>query len=191
VESGEITSLLEEVRNGDAQAFATLIPLVYSEMRRLAAYFLERQRPDHTLQPTALVHEVYLRLVGRTSPDCRDREHFFNSAAQIMRNLLVDYARATQRFKRGGGTRVLSLDEASVFAAVDAEELLVLHQALSRLSEFDPRAAKVVELRHFVGLDVPETATALQVSERTVKRDWTSATAWLRAELRSEPKTSI
>ena len=175
--------LLEGLRNGDEQALARLIPLVYRELRRLAAYHLRNQGPGHTLQPTALVHEVYLRLAGQ-EPAWSNRRHFFASAAQIMRNLLVDHARARNRTKRGSGKKPLPLEEAVHVAAQDPERLLLLNEALKRLAEFDERASQVVELRVFTGLSVEDVATITGISERTVKRDWNSGIAWLKAELR-------
>lgn len=181
---GEITAILDEMRNGRPEAAEKLIPIVYQELRRIAAAHMNRQPPGHTLQPTALVHEVYLRLVGSETPTWLDREHFFASAGRIMRNLLVDHARTRSRLKRGGGERLLSLEDAPDLAPSGPEELLHLDSALTRLARMDPRAGRVVELRCFLGLDLAETAAALGVSERTVKRDWKLAKNWLQAELR-------
>lgn len=182
---GEITVILEEIRNGQTDAIERLIPLVYQDLRRIAVAYMKRQPPGHTLQPTALVHEAYLRLIGPEGAGWQDREHFFASAGCVMRHLLVDHARARSRLKRGGGERLLPLEDAPNLAASDPDELLQLDSALSRLACLDARAAQVVELRCFLGLDLEETAAALGISERTVKRDWKLAKAWLQAELRS------
>jgi RNA polymerase sigma-70 factor (ECF subfamily) len=182
-EPSEVTALLADVRNGQPEAFEKLIPLVYHDLRRLAAFYMSAQPPDHTLQPTALVHEVYLRLSGREISDWQDRDHFFASAAQVMRNLLVDHARGRQRAKRGGGGQRVLLEDAIPLATFDPEGLLTLDDALTRLAQLDARASRVVELRCFVGLSLEETAAALGISERTVKRDWNLAKTWLQAEL--------
>ena len=182
-ETGEITALLADARQGDRHAVETLVPIVYQELRRLAQYYMQGERPDHTLQATALVHEAYLKLAGPGAQDWRDRAHFFAAAAQVMRNLLVDHARSRRRLKRGGGCEV-SLEEAVTLAAVENEELLEIDAALARLTKIDARQSRIVELRYFGGLSVEETAAVLDVSERTVRREWQMAKAWLHAEIR-------
>lgn len=182
-DTGEITRLLAEGRKGNQKAIETLIPIVYQELRRLAQSYMQGERPSHTLQATALVHEAYLRLAGPGAQDWRDRAHFFATAAQVMRNLLVDYARARQRVKRGGGCD-LSLDEAVTLAVAETQDLLAIHEALDSLAGIDPRQGRIVELRYFGGLSIEETAAVLGISERTVKREWQMAKAWLYAELR-------
>jgi len=181
-ESGEVTRLLAEVRNGDEQALQQLIPLVYQELRRLAAHFMKKERPDHSLQPTELVHEAYLRLVGRELPEWQDRAHFFAVAAQVMRNLLVDHARARRRGKRGGGAiRVSDVPEPGIEGS---DELIAIGEALERLAKIDPRQSRIVDLRYFGGMSIEEIATVMEISERSVSRDWQMAKAWLRAEVR-------
>ncbi len=176
-------SLPSDAQESDQQAVMTLIPVVYQELRRLAQYYMRRERTDHTLQATALVHEVYLQLSGPGERGWPDRAHFFAAAAQAMRNLLVDYARARGRIKRGGG-RDLSLDDAVTLAVAPSPDLLLLDEALKNLAQIDPRQGRIVELRYFVGLNIAETADILGISERTVKREWQMAKAWLYAELR-------
>ena len=182
---GEITEMLAQVRNGDEAALGRLIPIVYKELRRLAAHHMKQERPSHTLQATALVHEAFLRLAGQKQPDWRDRGSFLAVASQVMRNLLVDHARARRRVKRGGGCE-LQLDEALTLAAFESEEVLALEEALERLSRIDPRQERIVELRYFGGLSVEEVATVLGISARTVKREWQMARAWLYAEVRQK-----
>ncbi len=181
----DVTQLLTLWRKGDEQALARLIPVVYQELRSRAAAYMEREASGHTLQATALVHEAYLRLAGQKDHHWENRIHFFATAASIMRNLLVDYARARRRNKRGGGCDHLPLDEVPTLAASDLEHVLAVDEALTRLSQLDARAARIVELRHFVGLTVPEAAEVIGVSEKTVKRDWEFAKAWLQAELQA------
>ncbi len=181
-ETGKITLLLAQVRDGDECATARLIEAVYQELRRLAEYYLQRERPEHTLQATELVHEAYIRLVGRDGLEWRDRLHFFSVAAQVMRRLLVDYARARGQLKRGGGNR-MPFEEALAVAAVRSDELLAVDEALQRLTLLDPRQGRIVELRYFAGLSIEEVAGVLEISERTVKREWQAAKAWLRAEV--------
>lgn len=182
VESGDVTRILHEVRHGDQDALRQLIPIVYMELRRLAQHYMQGQRPDHSLQATELVHEVYLRLVGSVAPDWQNRAHFFAVAAQVMRNLLVDHARARQRLKRGGKGKT-QLDEALTLAGTQNEELLAVHEALDRLADLDPRQGRIVELRYFGGLSNDEVAAVLGISERTVKREWQIAKAWLRSHV--------
>ena len=160
-----------------------LMPVVYRELRRLAAHYMRQERPDHTLQPTALVHEAYLRLVGQPDRNWQNRAHFFAVAAQAMRAVLVDHARANVAQKRGGGKLHVKLDDAPAVAAPEPRYLLVLDQALKQLEQIDARASRVVELRWFVGLSVEEAAHVMGISEKTVRRDWNFAKAWLQAEL--------
>ena len=182
---GDITVLLERLREGHGDALDQLIPVVYRDLRRLADGHLRRQGPGHTLQPTALVHEVFLRIAGAKNIQWHDRQHFFASAGKMMRNLLVDHARTRGRLKRGAGERALPLDEAQDAKLPGPEDVLILDDALRCLAELDARASQVVEMRCFLGFDLAETAAALGLSERTVRRDWTVAKAWLSRELRT------
>jgi RNA polymerase sigma-70 factor (ECF subfamily) len=184
-ETGEITEMLAEVRGGSQQAIERLIPIVYEELRRLAGYYMRQERPDHTLQATALVHEAYLRLAGQQSQDWQNRAHFFAVAAQVMRNLLVDHARARQRDKRGGG-HVVPLDDALTLVAAASDDVLAIDGALASLFRIAPRPARIVELRYFGGLNVEEIAAVLGISDRTVRREWQMAKAWLYAEVRGQ-----
>ena len=179
----EITQLLADWGSGDQAALEKLLPLVYDELHRLASSYMRRERPDHTLQTTALVHEAYLRLVGQRNVRWQTRVHFFAAAAQVMRHILVDYARGRRRAKRGDGVPPLSLDEAAVLSNERADELLAVNDALIRLAAADPRKGRVFELRYFGGMSVDEAAEALQVSPATVARDWRMAKAWLRREI--------
>jgi RNA polymerase sigma factor (TIGR02999 family) len=181
---GEITQLLVELRGGNPDAEAKLIPLVYEQLHRLAAHYMRHQRPDHTLQPTALVNEAYLRLAAQPETSWQDRAHFFGVAARLMRQILVEHARAQQAEKRGGLVQKFSLDEALEFSPERSRELIALDDALENLAQLSPRQSRVVELRFFGGLSVEETAEALGTSPRTVKRDWQVARAWLHGELR-------
>jgi RNA polymerase sigma factor (TIGR02999 family) len=185
-EAGEITEILGQARRGDQDAFQKLIPIVYEELRRLAAHYMQGERSDHTLQTTALVHEAYLQMVGQKAPDWRDHKHFFVVAAQVMRHILVDYARARKRVKRGGGEAV-PLDDAAAILTMGPEELLAINDALEVLARLSPRQSRVVELRCFGGLSVTEIAGVLEVSERTVKSDWQMARAWLYGQMRVRP----
>jgi RNA polymerase sigma factor (TIGR02999 family) len=182
--SAEVTVLLAQLVDGDQQVASRLVPLVYSELRQMAARYMKRERVDHTLQTTALVHEAYLKLVEQTSASWQNRAHFFAIAAQIMRHILIDHARAQLREKRGGGQSVIQLDEGLVFSPEQSSELLEVDTALHRLAELDPRQSKIVELRFFGGLTVEETAAVLGISPKTVKRDWSVAKAWLHGELK-------
>ncbi|HEV3410657.1 MAG TPA: ECF-type sigma factor, partial [Chthoniobacterales bacterium] len=161
----------------------SLLPLVYQELRRLAASYLRRERPGQTLQPTALVNEAYLRLAERTSPQWHDRAHFFAGAARIMRHILVDHARARQRAKRGSGGVNVELTETALLVEAQAEQVVSLNEALERLAERDRRASQVVELKYFGGMNYDEIAAVLDVSAITVRRDWEFAKAWLHKEL--------
>ena len=180
---GEATRLLVAVADGDAGAVGELLPLVYDELRRLAAACLQGERPGHTLQPTALVHEAYLKLVDQRTAGWQDRMQFLGVAAKAMRRILVDYARSHRAAKRGGSWERAPLDDAVVHAGGRAENLVALDDALVRLARFDEQKARVVELRFFGGLTVAEVAEVLGVSHRTVERDWTLAKAWLRGEV--------
>jgi RNA polymerase sigma factor (TIGR02999 family) len=188
--SDEVTRLLEELSNGKTGALEELLPLVQAELRRQAARYLRRERPNHTLQPTALVHEAFLRLIEQRDVRWQNRAHFFGIAAQAMRRILVDHARTHGRAKRGGGAPMVTLDEAVVAAEERSIDLIALDQALERLAVEDPRQAKVVELRFFGGLSVEETGLVMDISPATIKREWTMAKAWLYSQLQSLPPTS-
>ena len=181
--AGDITQLLADVQNGRADAAPQLIPLVYDELRRLARRQMRRERSDHTLQPTALVHEAYFRLVNQPERTWQTRTHFIRIAAQVMRRMLIDHARARLTVKREGGLQRVPLEEPLLFTEEQSDELLALNEALERLAQFDPRQSRVVELRFFGGLTVEETAEALGISPKTVKRDWCVARAWLHREV--------
>ena len=174
----DITRLLLDWTDGDEDSFRRLLPLIYDELRRIAASEMRRERRDHTLQPTAVVHEAFMRLAELRSIAWRDRAHFFGSAARVMRRLLVDHARKQSALKRGGGS-TLQLDDALPLSDEQAREITALDDALCDLERLDPRQGRVVELRYFGGFSVPETAEALSVSTATVKRDWAVARAWL------------
>lgn len=182
----QITALLMQWSQGDDQALDQLTPLIYQDLRRLASYLLRGERPQHTLQPTALVNEAYLRLANDNKVTWQNRNHFFAVAARVMRHILVDYARFHQRAKRGGGVALLPLDEVFVFAPEASSDLLALNDALDRLGQLDPRKARVVELRFFGGLTVEETADVLQLSPNTILRDWNMAKAWLKREISND-----
>jgi RNA polymerase sigma factor (TIGR02999 family) len=181
----DVTILLSELSSGNREAAEKLIPLVYGELKRLARNYMRRERGDHTLQTTALVHEAYLKLIRQESVSWQGRSQFFGIAAQLMRRILIDHARAHLREKRGGTKVILPLDEALAFSPEHSEDLLRLDEALDRLTKLDSRQGQVVELRFFAGLSVDETAEFLKVSPKTVKRDWTVARAWLHGELRN------
>jgi RNA polymerase sigma factor (TIGR02999 family) len=181
---GEVTALLAEIGQGNSEALPRLVPLVYQELKRLAAHLLRDEREGHTLQPTALVNEAYLRLAGQKA-DWRNRAHFMAVAGQAMRRILVDYARQRVATKRGGGEMALDLDRCEVGVDIgQSEELLAVDEALTRLADLDLQQARVVELRYFCGMTVEETAQALAISPRTVKREWAMAKAWLLLEIR-------
>lgn len=185
---GDVTLLLNELRLGNKDALGELMPLVYRELRRLAGHYLQVERIGHTLQPTALVHEAYLRLVEQDRGDWKNRAHFLGVAAQMMRRILVDYARARQTAKRDGVA--VSVDRVSFGphgGELRLEEILTVDEALDRLAALDPQQTRVVELRYFAGLTIEETAEAVGISPRTVKRDWAMASAWLRSELFERP----
>jgi RNA polymerase sigma factor (TIGR02999 family) len=179
---GDVTRLLAQLRGGNQEAADQLVPLVYNELRRMAGAYMQRERPGHTLQATALVHEAYMRLVGQEK--AQNRAHFFAIAAHTMRQVLLDYARRRHADKRGGaGARKVDLD-AELFVAAEAlEDVLAIDEALGRLEQIDPRQSRLVELRFFAGLDVEEAAEVMGVSPTTIKREWRSAKAWLQREL--------
>jgi RNA polymerase sigma factor (TIGR02999 family) len=178
-----ITQALVELSNGDASAHDRLFPLVYDALRDLARRELRRERPDHTLSATALVHEAYLKLVQLERIDWKGRAHFFGVCAPVMRQVLISHARSRNAAKRGAGAAKLPLSDALAVAEERPEELLALDEALARLEALSPRQARVVEARFFAGLSVEETAAALGISPATVKREWTAARAWLNREL--------
>jgi RNA polymerase sigma-70 factor (ECF subfamily) len=175
----DVTGLLLSWRQGDAEALDRLVPLVYDELRRVARRHLQREQPGHALQATALVHEVYLRLVDVDRLTLKNRTHFFAIAARLMRQILVDHARREQADKRGGGATMVSVDDVSPAAHPRSVDVLALDQALEALSALDARQSGVVELRFFGGLDIEETAEALGISPATVEREWALAKAWL------------
>ncbi|MSV31653.1 MAG: sigma-70 family RNA polymerase sigma factor [Bryobacterales bacterium] len=188
----EVTELLQEWSAGKKTALDSLTPVVYDELRRLAAIYLHRERPGHTLQATAVVHEAYMRLVDQRAVQWQNRAHFFGIAAQMIRRILVDHARGVRAAKRGGGAVALSLDEAHGVSEKRDLEVEALDDALHTLSQVDTQQARVVELRFFTGLSIEETAEVLGISESTVKRDWISAKAWLFRELskgQAKPET--
>jgi RNA polymerase sigma-70 factor (ECF subfamily) len=179
---GEVTQLLADLCRGKQEVTPKLIPLVYEELRRLARHYMRLESPGHTLQTTALIHEAYLRLIEQRETTWQNRAHFFAVAAQSMRRILVDHARASQTAKRGGDAEILSLDQEPI--AFSQEKSSALDEALTRLADLSPRQTQIIELRFFGGLSVEETAEALQIAPRTVKRDWKVARAWLHREVR-------
>ena len=187
--SQEITQLLLAWSDGDQAALEKLTPLVYAELRRLAKGYMFGERPGHTLQTTALINEAYMRLIDWKNVRWQGRAHFFGVAAQVMRRILVDFARARHYAKRGGAAQQVSLDEAVTIHEDRSAELIALDEALKSLAEIDPRKSQIVELRFFGGLNAKETAEALKVSQRTVEREWNSARAWLYRELRGKDET--
>ncbi|MBC8144692.1 MAG: sigma-70 family RNA polymerase sigma factor [bacterium] len=185
--SDSITRLLEHARAGDAAALDSLLPLVYDELLRLARAQLRSERQGHTLNTTALVHEAYIKLVDQQSSQWQSRGHFFAVAAMAMRRILVNYARAKHRQKRGGHAPHVPIDDTLVIVAEERADVIVaLDDALNRLTEVNARAGKVVECRYFAGLSIEETADALEISAMTVKRDWLLAKTWLRREIGDE-----
>ncbi|MBV6430201.1 MAG: hypothetical protein IANPNBLG_00305 [Bryobacteraceae bacterium] len=182
----KITRLLVEWRGGNKDALDVLMPLVYRELRKLAGGYLKRERQDHTLQPTALINEAYMRLAGQRLPEWRNRSHFFGVAAQIMRQVLVDAARKHRAAKRGSGSKT-SIEESVLVSASRAPDLVALDDALLELEKFDQRKVRVIELKYFGGLTIEETAEALGISDATVSRDLRSAEAWLRRYLSEQP----
>jgi RNA polymerase sigma factor (TIGR02999 family) len=180
---GDVTHLLDDLTAGKEHAFDELLPLVERELRRRAAGYMRRERQNHTLQPTALVNEAFLRLVDQRNVRWQNRAHFFAVASQAMRRILVDHARSHQRAKRGGPAPAVTLDEAMIASEERSIDLLALDHALERLAALDERQARVVEMRFFGGLSVEETAEILDISPATVKREWSMARAWLHSEL--------
>jgi RNA polymerase sigma factor (TIGR02999 family) len=178
-----VTQLLAHWSHGDDAALGELTPLVYEELRRLAHYHMGGERPDHTLQTTALVNEAYLRLADQTKPRWQDRAHFFAVAARAMRHILVNYAKSYRAQKRGGGALKIELDEAAIVSPEESKKIVDLHEALENLARLDARKACVVELKYFGGLNHDEIAEVLKVSTVTVRRDWIFAKAWLHNEL--------
>lgn len=185
-DASDVTILLNRINEGDGKAPAELLPLVYGELRKLAHSYLQNERPDHTLQATALVHEAYIRLVDWEKVSWQNRAHFFAVAAQVMRKILVDYAREKRAAKRDFGQK-LSLDEAISLPNKNEREidLIALDEALEKLNQFDKMQSKIVELRFFSGLTIEETAHALNISSSTVKREWTVARTWLFREIKN------
>lgn len=181
--SNQVTELLVRWRGGDKAALDLLMPLVYSELHRVANHYLRSERPDHTLQSTALVHEAYVRLAAQELPQWQNRAHFFAVAAQLMRQILVDYARSHRASKRGGNVYKLALEEAEDRPQAADVDIVALDDALKELAAMDSQQSRVVELKFFGGLSVDETAEVLGVSASTVKRDWITARAWLFREL--------
>jgi RNA polymerase sigma-70 factor (ECF subfamily) len=189
--SNEVTLLLRAWGEGDAQALERLTPLVYQELHRIARGYMARERPDHTLQTTALINEAYVRLVDARRVNWQDRAHFFAVCARAMRRILVDHARSRGYLKRGGRNIRVQLDEASGIAWSPDSNLLELDEALNRLSALDPRKSRVIEMRFFGGLSVEETAEALRISPETVMRDWKLARAWLYRELSADQRDAV
>jgi len=179
----EVSRLLQRWRDGDRQALDALLPLVYKELRRLAHFQLRNERPDHTLQSAALVHEAYLRLIGLNTPHWESRTHFFAVAAQLMRQILVDYARRHRAAKRGNGVCKLSIADAPMLSQSRDVDIVALDDALQTLAKIDLRQSQVVELRFFAGLTLSEISEALEIAPATVQRDWTAARAWLHREI--------
>lgn len=179
-----VTRLLREAQAGDRAALDELLPLVYRELRQIAARHLAQERAGHTLQATALVHEAYLRLIDQHSVDWRNRAHFFSIAAEMMRRVLVNHAVSRRAQKRGAGETLLSLDEVVSFPNRQDVDLILLDEALNRLAELDPLQARIVEMRFFAGLKVEEVAAVLGVPDSEVKREWRSAKAWLTAQMK-------
>lgn len=179
----QVTAVVDEIVSGDREAAQRLFPLLYDAFHRLAARYLKRESPGHTLSPTALVHEAYMKLVDQTRVNWQGKTHFFAVGAQAMRRILVDHARAKHRAKRGGGRARIQLDEQIALSPQRDEDLLAVDEALDKLAKVDPRQATIVELRFFGGLGVAEVAEVLGVSKRTVEAEWTAVRAWLRREL--------
>lgn len=181
-----ITAKLRDWNRGNRSAAEELMPLVYDELRKVAANYLRKERSDHTLQPTALVNEAYLKLVDISSVEWQDRAHFFAVSSNVMRRILVDYARAQATDKRGGAAQKVELQDAIGFSRENEVDLLALNDALEKLTELDARQSRIVEMRFFGGLSVEETAEVLKVSTRTIKREWAMAKAWLFQQMKSQ-----
>lgn len=187
VSDASVTALLTQISSGNRDAEARLIAQVYDELRRIAAAYMRRERQGHTLQPTALVHEAYEHLIDQPNAHWQSRAHFLATAAQVMRHILVDHARARRAEKRGGEQQQVTLDEALLSSGEGTADVLAVHQALERLSALDARQGRVVELHFFGGLTFGEIGEVLDISERTAKREWSMARAWLRTELARRP----
>jgi len=181
--SGEVTRLLREWSNGQEQALDRLVPQIHRELRKLAASYMRKERPDHTLQPTALVNEAFLKLIDQRAVKWQNRAHFFGIAAQAMRRILVDHARAHAAGKRGDGVRKVPLDHAIMIGGTVDIDLIALDEALTRLAALDPQQSRMIELRFFGGLTMDETAEVMHISPATVGREWRMAKAWLFAEI--------
>ena len=182
-----ITAMLLQLSDGHREVEALLIPQVYDELRRLAGRYMRLERRNHTLQPTALVHEAYARLIQQSGTPWKSRAHFFAIASQLMRQILVDHARAHHAEKRGGFRNQITLDEAIIASEDKTVDILALNEIVDRLTQFDSRQGRIVELHFFGGLTFEEISLVLQISERTVKRDWSMARSWLRSELSKKP----
>ena len=178
-----VTALLQQIRQGDRAAESDLIPLIYNQLRAIARKQMGRERPDHTLQPTILVHEAFLQLVGNSQIDWSNRSHFFALASRVMRRILVDHARAARAQQRPGDRQKVELDSALVFVEAQHADFLALDEALDRLADSDSHQCQIVEMHFFAGLSFEEIAEVLSISDRTAKRDWTMARAWLYREL--------
>ncbi len=181
---GQVTQLLERWSGGDQSALEELTPLVYNELRNVADAYLRRERPDHTLQATALVNEAYLRLIGQKHGRWEGRKHFYGIAARLMRQVLIEHARKHKAEKRGGGRVTVTLDHYDEVADTPDVDILAVHEALERLATFDEQQARIVELRFFGGLSIQEAAETMGIGHATVEREWKMARAWLRNELR-------
>jgi RNA polymerase sigma factor (TIGR02999 family) len=182
----QITQLLIDWNNGSPEAMEKLMPMVESELRRIAANYMRRERPDHTLQTSALVNEAYLKLIDQKQVRWENRSHFFALASQLMRRILLDHARAHRRAKRGGDAVHVNLDDVAVVSPEKSDDLIALDEALSRLAEFDPKKSSIVEMRFFGGLSVNEVAGVLGIAPVTVMLHWRLARAWLQREMRGE-----
>jgi len=182
----DVTQILNAIQQGDSHAADQLLPAVYEELRKLAALKMAAEAPGHTLQPTALVHEAWLRLVGSREANWASRAHFFGAAAEAMRRILVEHARRRKSLKRGGGAPHEELHESAIVLTAPADELLAVHEALDRLAQADPQAAELVKLRYFVGMTMEEAAAAMGLALRTAESLWTYARPWLRREIRRQ-----
>jgi RNA polymerase sigma-70 factor, ECF subfamily len=181
--SDQVTQLLVRWRDGDREALDALMPIVYSELRSMAHRYLQRERSDHTLQSTALVHEAYVRLVGQKLPEWQNRAHFFGVAARLMRQILVEYARGHQAAKRGGNACKVTLEEGSLIAPQADLDVVILDEALQNLAKLDEQQSRIVELRFFGGLSIDDTSVVLGISPATVSREWSTARIWLHREI--------
>ena len=187
----DVTSLLNKLAAGDQEAAAQLVPLIYEELRHLAARRLRQERPDHTLQATALVHEAYVKLAAQRDAKWQNRAQFFGVASRVMRRILVDYARGQQRIRRGGKQQKVSLDDVLLVSPDRTEEVLSVHESLSRLEKLDARQARIVELRYFGGLTVEEIAEVVGISTKTVMRELNVAKAWLYGDLKDRRADAV